>query len=918
MTRRVPGAGALIDRSLPVSVLVDGQEIEAFRGDTLASAMLAAGIRVASVGIYTGRPRGLVSIGSDEPNGFVQVLSGPGEGMVRCTELEVYEGLAVARLAGRGRLAESKDESRYDHQWVHAEFVVVGGGLAGLADARVAARTGARVVLMDDQPRLGGWLTGVPGTAVSELVAELTALPNVRILTRTTAVGLYDHGHVVAVERRTDHLPDAPEHVARRRLWHITGGEITVATGADERPMICPDNDRPGVMLSGAAAEYLRRYGVLPGEDAVVWTAHDGGLYDALALVEAGVNVKAVLDVRTVVGQRFVDAFEAVGLIVQTEAQIVGTDGDDNGLLSAVHVRAVDQEVEYKSDLLAISGGLNPVVHLYSQVGGRLVWSDVVAGFVPDHVDEGQPGRVKVIGSAAGRHDLSPDRPLQTPPATWFVGDIGDDRARRAFLDPHRDATLHDLRKAHSAGMTAVEHVKRYTTIGTGADQGRGFGVLAVGALASELGKPIGQVGTTTFRPPYTPVSFGLLAGRRIGPLCDPIRVTPMHDRHVAAGAVFENVGQWTRAWYFPAEGEDLNASVLREVRAVRSRVGMTDASSLGKIHCFGADVGELLDRIYTGVFSTLGVGKIRYGVMCRPDGMVFDDGTVARLTESDWLISTTTGNAAPVMDMLEEWLMTEWPSLDVQLTSVTEQWAVIVVAGPYARSVIASLSPSVGFSNADFGFMEWRATALAGLPARLMRISFSGELAYELHVPSWFGAALWDAVAAAGAQFGITTYGTEAVHVLRAEKGFAMIGQETDGTATPFDLGMAWAVSPRKIREGTDFLGARSFTRRDTARRGRRQMVGIVPVDGRSTLVEGAQIVAAGANLASLPVPMLGHITSAYTATTSGIPFGLAMIAGGRDRVGEVLDAVDNLTAVRVKVVDPVTYDPMGARRDG
>jgi sarcosine oxidase subunit alpha len=913
MSRRLASGGSLIDRSRPVTITVDGQDLQAFAGDTLASAMLAADLGRVSTGIYSGRPRGLVGLGAEEPNAFVQVLSGPGEPMSRATEIEVHEGLAIERLAGRGRLSHDSEDTRYDHRWAHVEVLVVGGGAAGIEAALEAARTGVRVMVIDEQSALGGWHVGDPTPAMNEQVAELVGLANAQVLTRTTAVGLYDHHHAIAVERRTDHLSDAPAHVARRRLWHVTAAEVVVATGAHERPMVFPDNDRPGIMLAGAAAEYVRRFGVLPGERAVVWTAHDGGLDAALALAGAGVVLAAVLDVRASVAASFVESFAALGVTVQTDAEVVGTSADPSGSLSRVRVRTPAGDVSHDVDLLAVSGGLNPAAHLFSQSGGRLAWSDAVAGFVPGTPPPNEAYPVRVIGAAAG--DVTA---AQTPPATWFVGDVPDGDASRVYLDPQRDATLADLHRAQGAGLTSVEHVKRFTTIGTGADQGRGFGVLTVGVLAEALGRPVAEVGTTTYRPPYTPVSFALLAGRHRGALSDPVRITAMHDRHVAAGVPFEDVGQWKRPWYAPMPGEDIHASVLRECRAVRTGVGMMDASTLGKIVCHGRDVGVFLDRIYTGLFSTLKVGRIRYGVMCGPDGMVIDDGTVARISELEWLMSTTTGNAAKVLDTLEEWAMTEWPELDVRFTSVTEQWAVVAVAGPRSRDVVAALAPSLDVSNEAFGFMEWRDTEVAGIPARIMRISFSGELAFEIDVPSWWGAALWDAVAAAGEPFGVTPYGTETMHVLRAEKGFPIVGQDTDGTVTPGDLGMGWAISPKKVRDGVDFIGARSLVRSEATRDDRRHLVGLVPVDGSSPVAEGSQLVAAGADLAVLPVPMLGHVTSSYASVALDTPFALALLDGGRDRMGHELDAVDDLVPVRVRVVEPVPYDPDGERRDG
>lgn len=873
---RLPSGGSRIDRARPVTVTVDGTPIEAYDGDTLASAMLAADLPLVGRGIYSGRPRGLVGAGHEEPNAWVQVLSRGGEPMVQATTLEVYDGLAVERLAGRGRLPIEpglpSDTARHDTLFSHWEVAVVGGGIAGRRAAAAAAERGeGRVVLLDDQP---------PGPP----------LDGVTVLSRTTATGLYAHGRLVAVERRT----------AGDRLHHLQCGRVVLATGSHERGIAFEDGDRPGVVLAGAAAELAERYAVLPGRRAVVWAAHDPGLHAALELADAGLEVVAVLDVRDAIAEPLADAFSQRGIPVHLAAEVTGCDGDER--VDRVQTSAGTFDV----DVIAVSGGANPAVQLWSHAGGRTRWSDQVAAFVP--VQE-PGGRVGVVGAAAG--DLtSSTRPTYLPPATQFRATVGD--PDRIFLDPHRDATLADLRRAHTAGLTSVEHVKRFTTIGTGADQGRGAGVLTVGVLAEELGRPVGEVGTTTYRPPYLPLSFGLLAGRNRGALSDPVRLSQVHDR--VAHAPMEDVGQWKRPWYFPGPDETLDDAVAREVRAVRTGVGMMDASTLGKILLQGPDVGVLLDRVYTNLFSTLAVGKVRYGVMCGPDGMVVDDGTTARLSETEWLMSTTTGNAAAVLDSLEEWHQTEWPELDLTMTSVTDQWSVVAVAGPSSRDVVAALAPDLDCSAEAFGFMEWRAATVAGIPARVMRISFSGELAFELNVPSWFGAALWDAVAQAGASYGITPYGTETMHVLRAEKGFPIVGQDTDGTVTPHDLGMSWAVSRKKA----DFIGKRSLARADAQRGDRRHLVGLVPVDGTSRIVEGAQLVAHRADLSAFPVPMAGHVTSAYPAGHDGRPFALALLDGGRDRVGEVLDAVDDLVPLPVRVTAPVHYDEVGARRDG
>ena len=526
-----------------------------------------------------------------------------------------------------------------------------------------------------------------------------------------------------------------------------------------------------------------------------------------------------------------------------------------------------------------VSGGWSPRVHLWSQARGRLRWDDRIGAPVPD----GELPGIECVGRLTG--DGLPDAPP-------FVLPEGDEDAM--FVDLERDATVADLRRAIGAGLRSVEHVKRYTTIGTGSEQGKLANVNAIRVAAELLQVHPGELGTTTFRPPYLPVPFALLAGRDRGALFDPARVTPIQPAHVAAGAVFEDVGQWKRPRYFPRQGEDMDAAVRRECAAARESVAKMDASTLGKIDVQGADAVEFLNRMYTNAFDSLGVGRCRYAVMCTPDGMVFDDGVVMRVGEQRFVCTTTTGNAAPVLAWMEEWLQTEWPELRVWLTSVTEQWATVAVVGPDSRDLLAGLT-ELELERERFPFMAIREGDVAGIPARVCRVSFSGELAFEVNVDGRRGLELWEAIEA-------TPYGTEAMHVLRAEKGYPIVGQDTDGTVTPHDLGMDWIVSTTKA----DFLGKRSFARADTKRADRKHFVGLLPAE---RLAEGAQVVGAPDSRA-----MLGHVTSSYDSVALGRPFALALVQSGRERIGETVYA----DGVAAEVVDPVLYDPEGARRDG
>ncbi|MBO4255761.1 sarcosine oxidase subunit alpha family protein, partial [Streptomyces griseorubiginosus] len=926
-------------RTRPLTFTFDGTEYQGVEGDTLASALLANGVIQAGTSIKLGRPRGIFSAGPEEPNAVVQIEAPFPEPMLPATTVELYDGLVATSLPGQGRLATEPDPARYDAVHAHCDVLIVGAGPAGLAAAAAAVGTGARVILADDRPELGGSLlgTGELPDWLGETAALLDAAPDVRVLRRTTVFGYYDDNHLLAVERRTNHLgADAPEHVSRERVHRIRARRVVLATGAHERSLAFADNDRPGVMLAASARTYLNRHGVLPGRHAVVLTTNDSAYAAALDLHRAGVTVAAIVDTRPEPGE-WAQRARAAGIEVLPGHAVTGTEGEAR--LTAVAVApygTTTGQREFAADLLLVSGGWNPVAHLFSQAGGKLRYEEDLGTFVPDTCRQA----VEVAGSASGVLDLAgvlaqgaaagaraieaeghtpatprlpqvPAEPRPTPPMQVFTVP-GREGAPR-FVDLQRDVTVEDLARATGAGMRSVEHTKRYTTAGTANDQGKTSGVLAGGVVAELLGVDVSALGTTTFRPPYTPVSFAALAGRDRGALHDPIRTTALHQWHVEHGALFENVGQWKRPWYYPQDGEDMEAAVLRECAAAREGVAFMDASTLGKIDVQGPDAAVFLDRLYTNMMSTLKVGMIRYGVMCRLDGMVFDDGTVIRLAPDRFLVTTTTGNAAAVLDWMEEWLQTEWPELRVHCTSVTEQWATVALVGPQSRAVLGSLAPELAVSNDDFPFMAWRETTVAGIEARVCRISFSGELAYEINVSPWAALALWEALYEAGAAYGITPYGTETMHVLRAEKGYPIIGQDTDGTVTPQDLGMGWAVSKKK----PDFIGKRSFARADTLRPDRKHLVGLLPEDPAAFLPEGTHLVADSV-LPAPPVPMLGHVTSSYRSAALGRTFALALIKGGRERVGERLYAPVGDRLLPVTVAGPVLYDPEGARRDG
>ncbi|ONI72763.1 ferredoxin [Actinosynnema sp. ALI-1.44] len=900
--------GGEIDRTRPLTFTLDGVEYTGFDGDTLASAMLANGIVQVAPSLYRQRPRGIFSAGVEEPNALVQVGAEPS---LQATTVRLRAGLVARTLSGVGRLTPEPEQHRYDKRFTHTDILVIGAGPSGRMAARTAAAGGARVILVGaGLPELSDPSGNVESRGPLGGIGDELAATQLRVLTGATAFGYYDSNYVLVAHKQT--------------LWHIRARRVILATGAHEQPIVFENNDRPGIMLAGAVRKYITQYAVLPGRNAVVCTTNDSAYATVAALVQAGARV-TVVDSRPIPPDLAPKGVEVIsGLVTNTEGR--------HRITAAAVTTGSTQDRRIECDLLAVSGGWQPAVHLFSQSRGSVRWNG--QAFVPDASAQAN----RVVGAANGTFDTraalieaaeaaveaaaAVGYPVAMPPLpavqereitpdnpVWLVpGDPANQ-----FVDLQRDATVADVRRAVGAGMRSPEHVKRYTTIGTGADQGRTSNIPALGVIAEALGTTPGELGTTTFRAPSVPVSFALMAGRDRGKLHDPIRTTPIHSWHVTNGAEFENVGQWKRPWFYPKPGEDMETAVLRECRAARTGVGMQDASTLGKIEVVGPDAGEFLNRMYTNAFKKLAVGSARYGMMCKADGMVFDDGVTMRLADDRYYVTTTTGGAANVLDWFEEWSQTEWPELAVTFTSVTEQWSTIAVVGPRSRAVIGLVAPDLDVSNEAFPFMTFRETTLHnGIPARIARISFSGELAYEVNVSGWYGLAAWEAIHEEGRPYGITPYGTETMHVLRAEKGFPIVGQDTDGTVTPHDLGMSWIVSQRK-----DFVGKRSLRRPDTARPDRKHLVGLLPVDPGQLLPEGAQMVALDAPTTP-PVPMEGHVTSSYRSAALERTFALALIRNGRNRIGETLRAPLGDRVIEAIVTEPVFYDKEGARRDG
>jgi sarcosine oxidase subunit alpha len=900
--RRLP-TGGLIDRSRPIAFVFDGQEYEGYTGDTLASALLANDVMVVGRSPILGRPRGIMTSGPEEPCALVEITEPYVDIITPATMVPLEEGLVARPAASVARLPKGPlDRTRVRHRHVHVDTLVIGGGRSGLLRAERSAQTGKRVMLVDERHLLGGasrllgeriFPSNEPFEVWIPRVASVLRDAGATVLTRAAALGVYDDGYVVIHERK----------LATDRLWHVRARRVVLATGAQSLPIAFRGNDRPGVMLAEAVQHYIDRYAVVPTGGVVEFqTAYsEVRTYRGLQLAGRSEGYTLVLPFadRPSVGTSL--PYKLVDCVID---RTVGSPRLRGAVLSS---GAEEKLVE--AELVVMSGGTIPRLGLLRAAGGTPRYGKphglrLDAGSMPPWLE--------VVGEARFRESRRfPYLPVDASEQVVYPFVPADDLSEH-FVDFQRDQTVADIARELDAGLRSVEHIKRATYIGTAVDQGRASSALAAEVVNTLLGSAPGAQGATSARPPWSPTPFDVFAGPYRGGLFDPVRTTPIHPWHTEHEAVFEDVGQWKRARYYPRDGENMDAAVLREGRAVRTSVGMMDASTLGKIDVVGPDAGVFLDRMYTNAMSTLGVGKIRYGLMLGLDGMAFDDGVAMRLAEDHYLVTTTTGGAARVLDRFEEWLQTEWPHLRVYCTSVTEQWATIAVAGPRAREPLAAAGTEIDLSNDAFPFMTWRDGTFAGVPARLARVSFSGELAVEVNVAAWHGLHVWEALVEAGEPFGLTAYGTEAMHVLRAEKGFAIVGQDTDGTVTPDDLGMSWIVNRKK----GDFVGLRSLSRPDTVRAGRKQLVGLLPEDADFVAPEGAQLVPA--EIDSQRRRSIGHVTSSYYGPGLGRSFALALLEGGADRHGETVLAPLAGDDVRATVASPILYDPDGARRDG
>ncbi len=986
-----------IDQTTKLSFKFNGYKYFGFKGDTLASALLANNVHLVGRSFKYHRPRGIMTDGSEEPNALVQLEIDPAitDPNVRATEVEIYEGLEansqncwpsvnfdigsinnfmshfipagfyyktfmwpanfwkkyeafIRHSAGLGKSPTKKDLDIYDHKYLHCDVLVIGGGISGLLAAKIAGKNNLKTVLIEEKNELGGStiyqnseLYRIGNDKSSDWlikeIDELKKIKNIDIKKRTSVASFLSYNFLLARENLTDHLPlSERKNKIRQRLWKIRAKKVIIATGAIERPLIFNNNDRPGILLSSAVKKYIDYFGVIVGKNSVVFTNNDSGYETAISLSKKDVNVNCIIDIRKRFTSELIKKVENLGIKIYWEHSVVDTDGYKR--LSNISIMKLSDDassitgnrININCDCLAMSGGWTPTVHLFSQSGGKLKFREEDQVFLPGDASSDQIS----VGSCNGDFELdnvinntikdinkylncekniypkldvicsrnSPKRNIWLLPSDKIFGKT------KPFVDFQNDATAKDIKLALREGLRSIEHVKRYTTTGMGTDQGKLGNMHALGIISETTGVKIAALGTTTFRPPYTPLTFGTIVGRNVGEYFDIFRKTPIHSWHTKNNAKFENVGQWKRSWYYPKNNEDMYAAVQRESRTARESAGILDASTLGKIDIQGTDSSEFLNRVYTNTWNKLSVGKCRYGLMLNEDGMVYDDGVTTRLDENHYIMTTTTGGAANVMGKLEDFLQTEWPDLDVYLTSVTDHFATVSVCGPYSKQILNKVIPNLNLSDENFPHMSFINTAIDGIKCRVMRISFTGELSYEINVEANYGKTIWEICMDAGKEFNITPYGTETMHLLRAEKGFIIVGQDTDGTMTPADLQMDWIISKKK----NDFIGKRSLYRSDTIKKDRKQLVGLITEDPKEVLEEGAQIVA---EPNKSPIEMLGHVTSSYYSPNLNKSIALAVVRNGKKLKGTKLFVPMEYKTINIEVTDTVFLDKENKR---
>ena len=986
-----------VDETYRVSFKFNGSRYYGYKGDTLASALLANDIHLVGRSFKYHRPRGIMTSGSEEPNAIVQLHNNSDrtEPNVRATEVEIYEGLEassqncwpsvnfdigginnllspllpagfyyktfmwpasfwekyeyfIRKSAGLGKSPTTPDPDIYEHEYIHCDVLIVGAGISGIMAAKTAAKNGLKTLLVDEKPNLGGSTiyqnsehfkinNQNSGSWLEKEINEIKKIDNLDIRIRTSVAAFHGYNFLLARENLTDHLPiEQRKNKTRQKLLKIRAKKVITATGSLERPLIFDNNDRPGILLSSAIKRYADLFGVACGEKNIFLTNNDSAYETAISLIQKGIKVEAIVDNREEIESKLLYEVEKNNIKVFKGFTIVNTNGYKKinkvslMKLSKDGQKVIGSKINLSCDCLGVSGGWTPAVHLFTQSGGKLKFREEDQVFIPSKYSSDQIS----IGACNG--DLILEDIIENTPKylkeflnikktdydnvevfssenkskrnIWLLPSDKILGKTKSFVDYQNDATAKDIKLALREGFRSIEHVKRYTTTGMGTDQGKLGNMHALGIISETAGTKMGEHGTTTFRPPYTPLTFGTIVGRNVGEYFDIFRKTPMHEWHLKNKAEFENVGQWKRAWYYPKNNENMFEAVQRESKAARESAGILDASTLGKIDIQGTDASEFLNRVYTNAWSKLAVGKCRYGLMLNEDGMVYDDGVTTRLGENHYIMTTTTGGAANVLGKLEDYLQTEWPELDVYLTSVTDHFATISVCGPNSKKIISNVIPDLDLSDENFPHMSFKNTKIGKINCRVMRISFTGEHSYEINIQANYANSVWEKCMDVGKDFNITPYGTETMHLLRAEKGFIIVGQDTDATMTPIDLQMDWIVSKKKY----DFIGKRSLYRSDTIKDDRKQLVGLLTDNPNEILEEGAQIVA---DVNKSPIEMLGHVTSSYYSPNLKKSIALGVVRGGKNMMGKKLIIPMENKTINVTVADPVFLDKENKR---
>ena len=991
-------SGEGINQTEKISFKFNGKTLFGYKGDSLASALLANGIHLIGRSFKYHRPRGILSSGSEEPNALVQIIKDKDKAKtdpnVRATQIEIYEGLEaqsqncwpnvkfdigeinsifssilpagfyyktfmwpsklwrkyeyfIRKSAGLGKSPTEKDPDKYDHKYYHCDVLIVGGGPAGITAALMAAKSGNKILLVDEKPEFGENLLSSskenikindlsPAEWIKVKRKELLNFKNINTLNRTTVSAYHNYNYLIMMQSLTDHLSENEKKgKIRQRLWKVRAKKVILATGSIERPLVFDGNDRPGIMLSSAVKKYLNFYGVKCGNKIVIFTNNDSAYETAIELHNKNSKVQAIVDIREESSGDLPKKCNELGLKIYWKHAIVSSSGYTKVKnvsvmkLSKDNSVVIGKKINIKCDSVAMSGGWTPAVHLFTQSGGKLDFNNQNFCFYPKKTTQKQIS----IGSCNGTFKLADIINESNQKTSEFINQNVKNKIKisepkegdleniwllpsnkalgktKSFIDFQNDVTAKDIKLALREGYKSIEHVKRYTTTGMATDQGKIANMHALGIVAETTNTKMGDLGTTTFRPPYTPLTFGAIVGRNVNQFFDIIRRTPIHSWHKKNNAKFEDVGQWKRAWYYPIDNESMFDAVQRESKAARTKAGILDASTLGKIDIQGSDTSEFLNRVYTNAWNKLAIGKCRYGLMLNDDGMVYDDGVTTRLNENHYIMTTTTGGAATVMSKLEDFLQTEWPELKVYLTSVTDHFATVSVCGPHSKKILEKVTENIDYSDQNFPHMSFKEGSINKIKCRVMRISFTGELSYEINIQANYGQSVWEKCMNAGKEYGITPYGTEAMHLLRAEKGFIIAGQETDGTVTPIDLQMDWIVSKKKY----DFIGKRSLYRSDTARDDRKHYVGLLTKDPNEILEEGAQIVAEVKNRP--PMDMIGHITSSYYSPNLNKSIALAVVKNGKKLKGKKLFVPMANKTIEVTVSDPVFLDKEGTR---